>query len=220
MAVPKNNKVVLNTIMKKIKINSQKISKNDILKIADYFKKNKIVVYPAETIYGLGSLATNSKNIEKLYQIKKREKEKSFIVLVKSFCMLKKYFFVSAKQDKFLRKIWPKPFGKKRVQATTVILKSRGLLPKILERNGKIAVRIPMSNKWGREFLIPLIKEIDEPIISTSLNISGKDFLLKLDDVEKIFPSIDLAVDIGVVLKKKISKIIDISDMNNIKTIR
>ncbi len=202
------------------KINPRKINKSDLDFIANNFKKEKVVAYPAETIYGLGGIASSEKVIKKIYKLKKRDTSKAFIILVGSFCMLKKYFFVNARQDKFLRTIWPKPFGIKRVRPTTVILKSRGILPRILEKDGSIAVRLPMANQWAREFLIPLIKKIDKPIISTSLNISGQKPINNLKNIAKIFPQIDLVIDRGKMPPRKASRIIDLMDVENIKIIR
>ncbi len=206
--------------MEIIKINPRFIKINDLDFIANNFKLGKVIAYPAETIYGLGTATFRKKTIEKIYKIKKRDKNKTFIILVSSFCMLKKYFFVNARQDKFLRTIWPKPFGLKRVRSTTVILKSRGILPKILEKDGTIAVRLPMANRWGREFLIPLIKKVGEPIISTSLNVSGQEPINNLKGIERIFPQIDLVVDKGKLPPRKPSRIIDLTDIENIKIIR
>ncbi len=206
--------------MQTIKINPRKINKYNLEFIADNFKEKKVIVYPAETIYGIGGIASDNRVIKKIYKLKKRDTSKTFIILVGSFCMLKKYFFVNAKQDKFLRNVWPKPFGTKRVRPTTVILKSRGILPKVLEKNSTIAVRLPMANQWGRDFLIPLIKKIDEPIISTSLNISGQKPIDDLKNIEKIFPQVDLVVDRGKLPSRRPSRIIDLTDIENVKIIR
>ncbi|MBD3248182.1 threonylcarbamoyl-AMP synthase, partial [Candidatus Falkowbacteria bacterium] len=110
--------------MEKIKINFKDTSKKDIEQIADFLKKGKTIAYPTDTVYGLGCLATNKKAIKKVFQIKKRDKSKALLVLVKSWCMLKKYFKVSAGEERILRSFWPGP--------VSVLLRSKGLLPKEL----------------------------------------------------------------------------------------
>lgn len=195
--------------MKVIKINFKNPEAEDIDLIVDSFKKGKTIVYPTDTIYGIGCIATNKKAIKKIYQIKKRDEKKPLLLLVKSWCMLKKYLFVSKKQDDYLRKVWP---GK-----VSAILKKRDLLPdQISQGLETLAVRLPKN-----DFLIKIIKNIGEPIVSTSLNLSNKKNLENVKDIEKYFKDIkpDLVIDAGEI-KGKASKIIDITDIKNIKILR
>ncbi len=202
--------------MRHIKINLNKIEKKQIEIIANYFKSGKIVAYPTDTIYGLGCIACDENAINKIYNIKKRDKNKTMLVLMKSYCMLKKYCFVSLKQDKFLRTVWTK---KPNLKPTSVVLKSRGLLPGELSRtDNSIAVRMPLQN----DFLMQVLKKVNIPIVSTSLNISGQTVLASIVNIEKYFGEnkIDLAVDAGEIYNKKSSRLIDIMDIDNIKIIR
>ena len=204
-----------------IKIDLDNITKGQIDVVADYFKSGKILAYPTETVYGLGCIAIDEKTINKIYNVKKREKNKPMLVLVKSYCMLKRYCFVSAMQDKFLRTIWVAQGSvvTKNIAPTSVVLKSRRLLPKSLIGNdGSIAVRMPVQS----DFLMQVLKKVDLPIVSTSLNISGQKVFSKLDCLEKYFGQgkIDLAVDSGEIFNKKSSRIIDLRDMDNINVIR
>ncbi|MBL7058093.1 threonylcarbamoyl-AMP synthase [Patescibacteria group bacterium] len=195
-----------------IKLNTQKYTKNEIKRISTFFLQNKIVAYPTDTIYGLGSVATNPKTIKKIYNAKKRKKSKSVIILVKNYCMLKKYFIISKKQNIFLHKLWTD-----NSKPTTVILKSRDTLPKeIISKDGGVAVRMPINN----HFLIDLIKKINQPIISTSLNISGEKNVSNTSDIpNELISHIDLVIDAGILINKA-SCILDIRDINNIITIR
>lgn len=179
--------------------------------IAKFFIDEKIVAYPTDTVYGLGCIATSEKAVEKIYKIKKRDKNKPLLVLVKSYCMLKRYFFVSTKQDQFLRTIWQEG-----MQPTTVILKSRGLLAKNISSDNSVAVRIPVNNKN----LISLIKKINLPIIATSLNLSGEKPVENIAKISQdLAKNIDLIVDEGT-LKNTPSRILDIRDINNIVVVR
>lgn len=205
---------ILICMARKIKIDSNNIKDADIEMIADCFLAGKIIAYPTDTIYGLGCLATDKKAIEKIYQIKKRELNKPLIILVKSYCMLKKHCFVSKKQDDYLREVW----GAENKKAVTVILKSRGLLPKELSGGlDSLAARLPKS-----EFLIRLLKKINQPIISTSLNISGEKNIDNIFEVEKTFEAdhIDLIVEIEKIIKAKSSMLIDLRDVKNVKILR
>ena len=123
--------------------------------------------------------------------------------------MLKKYFYVSTKQDKYMREFWPG-----RVSA---IFKKRDILPNELAPGKEtVAVRMPKN-----EFLIKLIKMIDVPLVSTSLNVAGEEHMTNIKLIDKVFKTKpDLVIDIGKELKGKPSKLIDVTDINNIKIIR
>ena len=205
--------------MQKIKIDQKNITKKEIEELANYFLADNIIAYPTDTIYGLGCLATNTKSIERIEKIKKRKEKQSFIILVKSYCMLKKYCKIDNKQDKFLRTIWSKTKEEiKKTKPTTVILEAQKdmLSENLIFKDGSIAVRMPLQSN----FLINLIKKINLPIISTSLNISGEEPINDLEKLDSKFKNIDIAIDAGIIQNNKASKIIDIRDMENIKIIR
>ncbi len=207
-----------------VKIDKNKIEKKELQEIADYFLLGKTVVYPTDTIYGIGCLAENVKSVKKVFQIKKRENDRKVIILMKSFCMVHDNFKVSKKQDLFLREIWVKKSSDlnhleklDNKNPVTVILKSRGILPKFLENDkGGIAVRIPKDR-----FLLDLLKKVNKPIISTSLNVSNKKLLTSLEEIEKEFEILpDIVIDTGVSKKEKTSAIYDIMNIGDIKIIR
>ena len=178
---------------------------------ATFLKAGKVVVLPTDTIYGFSCLTTNAKAINKIYKLKQRPAGRPFIILISSLSQLNKYCYLSAKNRAYLKKLWQ---GNGR--PTTVVLPSRGLLAKNLEASDKtLAVRLPKS-----KFLLKMIRATQTPIVSTSLNISGRDFLLSPENAEKIFNKnkIDLIIDQGV-LKNKSSKIIDLTE-TKIKIIR
>lgn len=198
--------------MKKINVNPRKFKDEEIDLIARYIRLGKVIVYPTDTIYGIGCDATNKKSIEKLRKIKKRDKEKPLLVLVKSFCQLRKYFYVSLKQNKYLHDLWfsPKP--------VSVILRQRKFFAPNLALNKEgVAVRLPKN-----DFLIKILKRARVPIVSTSLNFSGKKLLLNVSNIEKYFKTNkpDLIINIGEDLKKKPSRLINLIDMENIKILR
>ena len=219
--------------MKKIKIDLNNITKEEINIIVAYFKRGKIIVYPTDTIYGLGCLATNKKAINKVYKIKQRNKNKPLLILVSSLSMLNKYCFINKRQYEYLQTIWPscakategessyaKAMADKhgnKIKPISVVLKSRNLLPEELT-GGKnsVAVRIPKN-----DFLIKIIKRVGAPIVSTSLNISGRKSLIDTDDIEKYFTAekSDLVVDASD-LKRKPSRLIDVRDVDDIKVLR
>ncbi|MDD5290842.1 MAG: L-threonylcarbamoyladenylate synthase [Patescibacteria group bacterium] len=197
--------------METIKINLKKITKNEIDLIIGYLKRGKIIVYPTDTIYGLGCLATNRKAINRIFKIKGRERRKPLLILVNGFKMLKKYCFVSKEQEKYLAKIW------KSARPASVILRKKGNLPAELTAGGEtIAVRLPKV-----KFLIKILNEANKPIVSTSLNLSGQKSLDSVSRLDNYFKKRkpDLIIDAGV-MKAKPSRLIDVRDLKNIVILR
>lgn len=201
--------------MEKIKINLKKISKKEINFIIECLKKGKVIIYPTDTIYGLGCLADNAKAIKKIYKIKKREAKKPLLVLVDSLKMAGKYCKINKEQGKFLKNIWPGPI--------TVILEHKNKLPGILTGAKKtLAVRLPKN-----DFLIKIIKRIKAPLVSTSVNISGERSLVSVEKfITPPYPPLsrgqtapDLIIDAGKLIGKA-SAIVDTRDVKNIKIIR
>jgi tRNA threonylcarbamoyl adenosine modification protein (Sua5/YciO/YrdC/YwlC family) len=195
--------------MQTIKVNLKKISSQEIGFIAGFLQKGKVIVYPTDTIYGLGCSATDKKAINKIYRIKKREKNKPLLVLISDFKMLSEYFKVDKKQLAYLRKVWPGKFS--------VILDKKSTLSNDVSAGlSSAAVRLPKSR-----FLTKMIKELGVPLVSTSLNKSGENHLEKLEMLAEYFGTTkpDLVIDAGI-LKGKPSRLIDLRDPENIIILR
>ncbi len=175
-------------------------------KITSFFSQGKIVVYPTDTVYGLGCRADDNQAVEVLYKIKKRTKNKPFLVLVSDLAMTKKYFKIDSRQLDYLKNNWPGPIS--------FLLDSQGRLA----QGGEVglAVRLPKNN-----FLTKMIRRIGVPIISTSLNLSGGQTITDIKEISSYLDvsEIDLVIDVGPI-QAKASSIIDLRDMDNIKTIR
>ncbi len=208
--------------MKVIKVDLDNFSKKDIEVVAGEIRKGKVVVLPTDTIYGLSAIVTSKKAIRKIYRVKKRklEQQKHLILLVKSFCMVRRYCFLSKRQYDYLKGRWME--GER---ALTVILRGkRGYfqekeidLVELIDDDDGVAVRRP-SNK----FLLELIKIVGEPIVSTSLNITGQPDLKDISQLEKYFQDTkpDIIIDAGELPKQKPSRLEDLRDMENVKVYR
>ncbi len=167
----------------------------DYQKIAKLLEQNKTILYPTETIYGLGAKAFLESNQEKIRKIKSRKKSKKFIILIKDLKMLKRYAVLDKKIEKKL-KPWPKK--------TSIILYSK--------QKEKIAFRIS-----PHPFIKKLFKYITFPIISTSANISDKNPISSIEEAKKQFKNrfkkISIIVDWGKIKRRKSSKIIDLTQV-------
>lgn len=168
--------------------------------IAKILNGGGVVIFPTETLYGLGCDATNPHALLKIYQIKSRQIGKAFPILVKDFNMLADYAAFSPDQKRAMQRS---------KQPTTFILKAKNLSPlAAMKHTG--AFRIA-KNRWTKE----LFRHFDKPIIATSANPSGKEPLRDPAQYKEMFKKtaemIDMVIHAGINKKKKGSKIVDLT---------
>lgn len=139
----------------------QKEFENDLLSCWKLLKEDGIILYPTDTVWGLGCDATQEKAVQRIIALKKRPENKSFVVLVANLLQLEQYVgTVNKEVIAYLDKA-PKP--------TTVIYpKADGLAPSVLAADGSVAIRICKD-----PFCLALLKGMGQPLLSTSANISG-----------------------------------------------
>lgn len=181
--------------MQKIVIDPKSIDSSLIKRCVETLLEGGIVAIPTETVYGLAGCAHNDTAIEKLYKIKKRPKNKPFTYALASQAKAKKQYFSTLPPFgyRLMEKFWPGPL--------TVIYYS----PK--EQEKKVGVRIP-AHPVVREIL----SELNEAIIFSSANISGKKDLLTAKEVESAFGStIDLIIDSPLGGSDKPSTVLDLT---------
>ena len=120
-----------------------------------------IILYPTDTVWGIGCDATNEEAVQKIFELKKRADSKSMIVLVAEEKDILQY--VAALDMSVFN------FIKEQQRPTTVIYESAiGLAENLIAADGSLAIRIVQD-----EFCRHLVKRLRKPIVSTSANISG-----------------------------------------------
>ncbi|MDO8557755.1 MAG: L-threonylcarbamoyladenylate synthase [bacterium] len=161
-----------------------------------------VMVYPTDTVYGLGTNALDERAIEKVFLIKERVKQKPISVAVKDVAMARRIAVVSAVAEKFLARVWP--------GAVTVILPKRSVAPDILTGGGPIGLRC-----FKNDFLEMLFSRIDFPLTTTSANISGEPPVSDIRALRAQFKNKkhlpDLIVDAGTLRPSPASTVIDIT---------
>lgn len=141
-------------------------------------EEGNIIVYPTDTVWGIGCDATNAEAVQKIYQLKNREESKSLVILVSSLEMLKKYIPDVPQKALSLLEETKKP--------TTIIYKNpNGLAKNTIATDNSVAIRIP-----NHDFCQSLVTTFDKPIVSTSANISG-------NPTPKSFSEIDTPILVG-----------------------
>jgi L-threonylcarbamoyladenylate synthase len=136
--------------------------RNEVLKCADILQSGGTLLYPTDTIWGIGCDATSPNAVEKIYRIKRRMGNKSLIVLLDSAEKLPLYVENLPEITWDLLKHVTAPL-------TIIYPKGRNLAENILGTDLSVAIRIA-DNEFCRE----LIKVFGKPLVSTSANISGK----------------------------------------------
>ncbi len=125
-------------------------------------KSGKVILYPTDTIWGLGADATSSKAVQRVYKIKKRDPEKSMIILLDSADKLEDYVIDVPDVSYDL-------IEKTRVPLTIIYPKAKNLAKNLVAKDGSIAIRIVKG-----EYCSEMIKKFGKPIVSTSANLSGE----------------------------------------------
>lgn len=128
----------------------------------EILKKGGIILYPTDTVWGLGCDATNKDAVAKIYEIKKRSDSKSLITLVENADMIGRYVKVIPDIAINLLEVNDKPM-------TIIYPGAMGLAENVIAEDGSVGIRVPLN-----EFCVKLIHRFHKPIVSTSANISGE----------------------------------------------
>ena len=177
-----------------------------IQKAAQIINKGGIVIFPTDTVYGIGCDPYNKKAVLSLYKIKKREKTKPLPVIGYSKKELEKIAEFNDKAEKIAEMFWP--------GAITLILKVKDEnIKKSLGLGKKIAVRVP-----NNQCALSLLKEC-KLLVATSANISGTTSLTDPNDCKRDLNGYDLLIDGGILSDNGESTIVEI-DGNKIKIVR
>jgi len=157
---------------------------DEIYKAIDVLKAGGIILYPTETVWGLGCDATNSEAVAKIYALKQREDQKAMIILVDKVDNAAKYVQDMPEVAWQLWEISEDPL-------TLILPEGRGVAKNALPKENTIAIRVT-SHKFCKE----LIRRLGRPLISTSANITEKATPKYYEDVPKeIKNGVDMVVN-------------------------
>ncbi len=152
-------------------------------KIIKILKNGGTILYPTDTIWGIGCDATNLDAVNKIFEIKKREKNKSMIILVESEKRLQDLVDVPEMAWEIID-LSEKP-------VTLIYDNPRNLPKEILAEDGSIGIRLVKD-----DFCKKLISKLNKPLISTSANFSGEKSPMKFSDIsQKLVDLVDYAVE-------------------------
>lgn len=178
--------------------------------IINILKSGGTIVYPTDTIWGIGCDATNIEAIKKIYDIKHRDANKSMIILVESEHRLQELVEVPELAWEMMD-LSEKPI-------TFIYDNPKGLPKELLAEDGSIGIRLVKN-----DFCKKLISKLNKPLVSTSANLSGSKSPLKFADIDsEILKGVDYVVEEfhDVVSEYPGSSVIEIGQDGKIKIIR
>jgi tRNA threonylcarbamoyl adenosine modification protein (Sua5/YciO/YrdC/YwlC family) len=188
-------------------VNSQNPQMRLIRKAIEILQDGGIVIYPTDTVYGIGCDLFNKRGIEKIYEIKRRSKKQPLSFVCADLKDISRYARVSDYAYKTMRRLLPGPY--------TFILEASRLVPKIiLPKRQTTGIRVP-----DNQICLSLVGELGHPIISTSVTVEDGDVLSNpLEIKEKFEHCVDLIIDGGILIPEP-SSVISLVD-DNIEIIR
>lgn len=158
--------------------------KEEIRKTVEILKKGGLILYPTDTIWGLGCDANNEVAISKIYKLKKRAKSKALIVLIAEYTNL----------YKLMLQVPPTAFNEMHNnQPTTVVFNNvNNICKEILGTYNSAAIRL-VKDKFCQEIIL----DLGNPIVSTSANISGQDNPIEFNQINKeLIDNVDYVVNL------------------------
>ena len=181
----------------------KEINNDELEEVAEIIRNGGVVIFPTETVYGIGGNALNTETIKKIYEVKKRPSSKPLSILVKDKDEIGKYAQITSEiEKKIIDNFMPGPI-------TLVLKKKENIIPEIVTAgNDTIGVRIPNNN-----IIAQVLKSCSLPIAAPSANISGQPSSTKLEDVIDDFNGkVDAMIDGGECTEKVSSTVVQVVD--------
>ena len=182
-------------------INSQNPQMRLIKKAADVLREGGIIIYPTDTVYGLGCDLSNKKGIEKIYELKRRNRKQPLSFVCSDLKHISQYAKVTDYAYKTMKRLLP--------GAYTFILEASRLVPKIiLPKRSTTGIRVP-----DNQICLALVKELGQPIISTSVKTEQGETLGDPSVIKEYFNrEVDLIIDGGIITPEPSSVISLVDD--------
>lgn len=184
---------------------------DEIKKAVEVLRKGGVILYPTDTVWGIGCDATNAEAVKRVYEIKKRADSKALICLVDSESRLCRYVRNVADVTWNMIELSTKPL-------TVIFDNATGLAENLLAEDGSVGIRVTRE-----EFSKELCFRFQKPIVSTSANISGEPTAMTFDEIDdEIKNAVDYVVRYNQRCKEKHmpSSIIKISASGEFTIIR
>lgn len=182
-----------------VKVNPHHPQPRQIMKVVESLRNGGVIAYPTDTVYGIGCDIFCRPAIEKVYRIKGRDRHKPLSFICSDLSEISKYAKVSDEAFRIIRRLLPGPY--------TFVLEATNLVPRIMLTNRHtVGIRVPQN-----AICLAIVKELGNPIITTSANVSNDEVLCDPALIHEKFGSqLDVVID-GGVLPNEPSSVVDLS---------
>ena len=179
---------------------AKEVRAEDFTNAVAALKRGQVIVFPTETLYGLGADALDTAAVGKVFQLKDRDADSPIPVLVADREMLSRLVAeVPPLAEKLILRFWPGPL--------TIVLPARSVIPRpLVNGTGGVGVRIS-----SQPLTIELIKALDHPLTATSANPSAKPPARTVEEAKQYFAGrIDIFIDGGELTSNTGSTVVEI----------
>jgi len=181
-----------------IAINPDNPQQRLISQVAAVLEKGGVIAYPTDTTYGIGCSIFSKKGLERIYQIKQRERKKPFSFICPTQSEIAHYAKVSNYAFKLMKRLLPGPY--------TFVLEATSIVPDLLQTRQKtVGIRVP-----DNAICLALVSALGHPIVTTSANLSGEEPIGDPRDVfSEMGKQLDIVVD-GGILPPDVSSVVSL----------
>lgn len=181
-----------------IAINPDNPQQRLISQVAAVLEKGGVIAYPTDTTYGIGCSIFSKKGVERIYQIKQRERKKPFSFICPTQSEIAHYAKVSNYAFKLMKRLLPGPY--------TFVLEATSIVPDLLQTRQKtVGIRVP-----DNAICLALVSALGHPIVTTSANLSGEEPIGDPRDVfSEMGKQLDIVVD-GGILPPDVSSVVSL----------
>jgi L-threonylcarbamoyladenylate synthase len=187
------------------------ILNDEVARALAVLKRGGIILYPTDTLWGIGCDATNAAAVERIYALKRRDDRKSMLVLTDKLDNVARYADRIPDVAWQLLEVADRPL-------TLILPAARGVAENLVPEEGTIGIRVP-----GHEFCKKLIYKLNRPLVSTSANVAGQPSPATFSEISReIREGVDHVVSAAVEGRptRRASSIIQLGAGGEIKIIR
>ncbi|MDY0384839.1 L-threonylcarbamoyladenylate synthase [Trichlorobacter sp.] len=158
-----------------------------IAQVARSLQDGGVIAYPTDTTYGIGCSIFNKKGLERIYQVKQRDKRKPFSFICSDLAEVSRYARLTNMAFKAMKRCLPGPY-------TFVLEASREVPDLLTTRQKTVGIRIP-----DNRICMAIVQQLGAPIVTTSANLTGEEPVGDPFEIQRIFGNgLDLVVDGGL----------------------
>lgn len=155
-----------------------------VKEIVEILRKGGVILYPTDTVWGVGCDATNAEAVDKIYKLKGSDDKKSMLVLCGNVDSVVRYVNKAPSVAFDVMEMTSKPL-------TAILPGAVNVATNLIPEEGTLGIRVP-----DHEFCQQLLRRFGRPIVSTSANISGEDTPKRFNEIsEEIIKGVDYVAD-------------------------